>query len=777
MKKIKRTIIISVLLGGIIELVLAQTIELKGVVRNSKNNETLSAVNVVLLMSDSSFVNGTTSNADGRYTFSKVSAGDYQLALSFMGYETQYIKVIGLTKNLTLSDVLLEEGTIGLDDVTVVGAAVTSRIDRKLIFPTERQVEGSTNGIDLLQQLMLPRLIVNPMMKTISVPGGGEVQLRINGVKVEINEIQALMPRDIIRVEYHDNPGMRYGNADAVLDYIVRRNETGGNIGVDINNAFQLNKWGINSLNSRINHKKSEFAINYQVQQRSFDRIWRDREEIFTFADDFILKRKENGEPDKYQMYSNTFSATYSYLHDKRMFNASFRYFSEDIPQFYYSGQLYNMDNPEDNVRMIDQTKSYSSRPAFDLYYQENLEDNQTLIVNLVGTYNHTDNNRIYRESQNSTPLTDVNNNVIGNKYSWIGEGVYEKKIAANTLSAGLKHTQTYSDNTYKNGYAHKTDMQQSETFIYVEWKGNIQKLDYMIGTGVTRSAFSQENKGDGYGYYTFNPRLTLLYPLRGNSSIRLKSDINNNTPSLSNLSAVEQVIDSFQVQRGNPNLNPYPRYQSELNYEWQKRLFYVSLKGVYEYCSSPIMEEKRLDGTKIVQTWDNQKSWQRMTTDLQLRLGPVKDILLLSLNTGFNRYISHGNSYRHIYNNPFVNAMLAGFYKNFQASLIWNTNWNRFYGETMEGGENMHIILMNYRHKKMNFGLGAFNPFVNNYHMDTENWSECAAYKQKLYSNDISRLFLFQFSYNFDFGRSFNAGGKRLNNADEDAGVMKSGK
>lgn len=65
------------------------------------------------------------------------------------------------------------------------------------------------------------------MNNEIGVLGGGELQLRINGAKAEVEEIKALQPSDIIRIEYHDNPGLRYGNAEVVLDYIVRRPETG----------------------------------------------------------------------------------------------------------------------------------------------------------------------------------------------------------------------------------------------------------------------------------------------------------------------------------------------------------------------------------------------------------------------------------------------------------------------------------------------------------------------------------------------------------------------
>lgn len=90
-------------------------------------------------------------------------------------------------------------------------------------------MKASGNGMDLLQQ-MLPRVQVDLLNNEIKATGNGVVQVRINGVKVEQDEIKALNPSDI-RIEYHDNPGLRYGNADIVLDYIVRRPDTGGSFG------------------------------------------------------------------------------------------------------------------------------------------------------------------------------------------------------------------------------------------------------------------------------------------------------------------------------------------------------------------------------------------------------------------------------------------------------------------------------------------------------------------------------------------------------------------
>lgn len=136
-----------------------------------------------------------------------------------------------------------------------------------------------------------------------------------------------------------------------------------------------------------------------------------------------------------------------------------------------------------------------------------------------------------------------------------------------------------------------------------------MKKLDYSLGVTVNRSSYSQRGEDADYERYTVSPRLTLFYALPGESSIRLKSTMGNVTPSLGELSAIDQVIDSLQIQRGNPNLKSYMSYYTELNYEFRKGLFYVNALGAYEYQPDAIMDEKYLEGNKIIQTWDNQKT------------------------------------------------------------------------------------------------------------------------------------------------------------------------
>ena len=82
-----------------------------------------------------------------------------------------------------------------------------------------------------------------------------------------------------------------------------------------------------------------------------------------------------------------------------------------------------------------------------------------------------------------------------------------------------------------------------------------------------------------------------------GQAFVRLRGYVGNSSPSLGNLSAIEQVIDSLQLQRGNPQLEAYMRYRLALTYEFQKGIFYTNLDGAYEYLPNPIMDEKFQEG------------------------------------------------------------------------------------------------------------------------------------------------------------------------------------
>lgn len=357
----------------------AQPIQLKGTVKNG-NRQPVEFANIVLQTADSVMITGTTSNLKGHFELNGINAGNYRLSVSSMGYRTQEIWLNDLSQSRNLGNIRLDEESFAIDNVTVTASAQRSEVDRKIVYPSARQQKASANGVDLLQQLMLPRIQVDPVNNTIKVPGDGEVQMRINGVKVTAQEIRALRPDEIIRVEYHDNPGLRYGNAEIVIDYIVRRPETGGSFGIDIMQSPHVG-WGNYQASMKINHKKSEFSANFWGGPRNFYGVYRDNLEDFNLENGTELHRYEKGVPSHWKMMQQWLNVAYNLQdNNKYQLNISVNYSGNNSPIQRYHGQLINRTDETDYVDMTDETNSNRHTPSIDIYYQRNLKKDQVLI-------------------------------------------------------------------------------------------------------------------------------------------------------------------------------------------------------------------------------------------------------------------------------------------------------------------------------------------------------------------------------------------------------------
>ena len=107
-----------------------------------------------------------------------------------------------------------------LQEIVIQAPKVVRKADMDVYHPSQSAVENSKNGIQLLRNLMIPTLSVNDALGTVS-SGGQSVQVRINGREATVEQVQQLLPETIKRVEWIDNPGLRYNGATGVLNFIV----------------------------------------------------------------------------------------------------------------------------------------------------------------------------------------------------------------------------------------------------------------------------------------------------------------------------------------------------------------------------------------------------------------------------------------------------------------------------------------------------------------------------------------------------------------------------
>ena len=300
----------------------AQTGTIRGKVIDASDGHPVIAATAILSGPDSVYVSGNTTNGNGEFELRNVAVGDYLLAVSFLGYKTETIRINQPVEEEL--EIKLEPSALEMDGIAIVAHSVIVKADRKVILPSQEQVRTSTDGADLVRKMQLPRMMVDQLSGEVTVSGGGEVQLRINGVQVTSAEITALSPENIIRIEYHDDPGARYGSAAAVIDYITRRRDTGGNVSGSFMNAISSVKTSADDfLSARLNHGKSEFAANIAFQQRK--QHWtREYDEEFVFPD-YTLYRLEVGEPT---------------LFNKKIFRGNLNYSLSDPGKYFFNAQL-----------------------------------------------------------------------------------------------------------------------------------------------------------------------------------------------------------------------------------------------------------------------------------------------------------------------------------------------------------------------------------------------------------------------------------------------------
>lgn len=151
-----------------------------------------------------------------------------------------------------------DDQLISLGEVKVKSAQVVNKPDGKLIYPSEVQKSSSNSSYSLLQKLGLSNIRVDDVGKSVSViDQRGSVQLRINGILADKADMLSLDPKSIVKIDFIDNPGVRYGDGVAyVINILTRRVASGYSCGTELTplltlmngNGYVYGRWNIGKM-------------------------------------------------------------------------------------------------------------------------------------------------------------------------------------------------------------------------------------------------------------------------------------------------------------------------------------------------------------------------------------------------------------------------------------------------------------------------------------------------------------------------------------------------
>lgn len=599
-----------------------------------------------------------------------------------------------------------------LDEIVIQAPKVIRKADMDVLYPSKSAVENSKNGMQLLNKLMIPSLTVNDVMGSISASGQA-VQIRINGRVATVEQLRTLLPESIKRVEWIDNPGLRYNGAAYVLNVIVSNPSAGGSLMLSARPALTT-RFGNYSADVKLNIGKSQWSAGVDYKMTDNIKAHRDYNETFTYPDGHSLTRTEQalgGSAD-----DNRASAwlTYSYIKpDTTVFYASLQGFRNISAKERYEGLL-RLSNGGGDIYLDNGSGSQGTTPSFSAYFEHHFPHRQTLVVDFgASLYNgHSFSN--YREliPETGNVLTDVSTYITDRNQAYAVEADYIKQWNMKRLTVGASYGANRNQSTYRNLDNSVFHQKQDNAYFFAEYYQRINSFTFTAGIGTQYASFHFRESNQGNHSWNFRPQASITYSINSNHRLRLGFSSWQTSPSLAETNIAPQQIDGFQWQIGNPNLKTSDSYLLSLRYSFS----FPRVDGTFgvRAFSSPDAIAPRLywKTDRLITTFENSRGFQNIVFNLSPQVEIIPEWLTVagSIEYRAERMKSSGYSvYNHNWNG---NAQLMLSHYGFVLTAQYTKSARTLYGERITWNEDLSIIDLSYNWNKWQFGVGMLMPF-----------------------------------------------------------------
>jgi len=249
---------------------LAQTATVEGTIYDKITSTPISYASVTVHQKkDSTLVNGVITNKQGKFSFAKLSAGNYILQIKFMGYETKKIDLKTLTtgQKLNLGRIYISPSANFLNEVNIVAKQNPSYnvIDKQVYKAGQFESAKGGTAVDVIKN-----------MPSVSVDGQGEISVRgskgflvlINGkpVQTDAYTILSQLPANTIEnIELITAPSAKY-DPDGKGGIINITTKKGADNGTSLMVNIQGGLPSFEDYNNKENQKRygTDLTFNYK---------------------------------------------------------------------------------------------------------------------------------------------------------------------------------------------------------------------------------------------------------------------------------------------------------------------------------------------------------------------------------------------------------------------------------------------------------------------------------------------------------------------------------
>lgn len=669
---------------------------------------------------------------------------------------------LGASAQTEPSDSLYDD-VQNLNEIVIEAPKVIRKADMDVYHPSKSAVNNSKDGLQLLNNLMIPTLNVNDALNSVTA-AGESVQIRINGRVSTIQQLRALLPETIKRVEWLDNPGLRYGGANYVLNFIVTNPTVGGSLQTYARPGL-TEAFGFYNANAKFNIGRSQWEIGGNYKLTNNIHTTRDYEETFTRPDGSSITRIEEPLGGYVSNSNGGLWTSYNYIKpDTTVFMVDMGVNRNFKDGSYYYGLLKMSDNSDD-LYLSNGQGSNGTTPWFSAYLQQSLPGKQMLVMNFnTSFYNgRSYSDYIERLSPEAIPATDVSTYISDRNQVYFLESDYIKNWEKSRLTAGASYTANRNRSEYRNLGGSVFHQSQNKAYFFAEYFQRLGKWTATAGMGVQYTDFKFRETDTGNHSWSPRPQATVTYALNQNHNFRLNFTSWQSAPSLAQTNIVPQQLDGFQWRVGNQDLKTSNSYMLTFRYGFNLPRVTGSL-GVRAFTSpNAITSLLYWEGDRLITTYENSRGLRNLSFFLSPQIEIIKDWLTVSGYLQYRKERMSGTGYT-LYNDDFsgyVQMQLS--HRGITLSATYQRAERNLWGEKISWGEDISVIDLSYNWKSWRFGAGMLMPF-GKYDQGSKSLSQWNRNEQHMRVK--IRMPYLSISYNLQWGRQKRTAGKLINSS-----------
>ncbi len=558
----------------------------------------------VVLNQNEKLVKATVSKKDGSFDLKGIDAGNYQIQITSVGYDTYTKDIEYLGSNLSLGRITIKTATENLDAVTVQAERpMVQVLPDKTVFNVQNTINATgSSAFELLRKA--PGIIIDNNGNLI-VEGKTGVQIYIDGKPSVLNGedllnyLESLQANDIESVEIITQPSSKYdaaGNAGIINIKLKKDKSLGTNgsatVGVTIGDFARYNSSVSFNNRSRKGNLYGTYSNRFGKSTNFINLFRRQSGLEFDAKTETVFDRKSNNVKLGYDFYASSKSTIGVIL----------------------NGNFNNWEIQSDSRTPI---RPQGSVENDSVLVANNLNDNQSLNFNANLNYRYADTlgrtvnvDLDYGRYSSDREAFQPNSYFNGSETAIISENItqqitpidiniltlkadYEQDFLKGKLGIGVKFSDINTDNIFdffnQDEGQFILDPERSNQFEYQEnvnaayvnynrtwgkWKGQFGlRMEHTESDGKLTSEQQGANDRVKRSYTNLFPSGGMTFTPNRKNQWALTYSRRIQRPNYASLNPFEYKIDELSASRGNPFLQPQYTDNLKLAHTYNYRL------------------------------------------------------------------------------------------------------------------------------------------------------------------------------------------------------------